>query len=617
MANHRNRLAALLGSVTLGLLAVTFLASREATPTAAAALPPGHPAIPELNAAAALDALVPTSRNDFFLPGTQPTTTLGLEMPDPVTCADSNCHLGYDTTNPEQETMFAWQGSMMANSARDPVFYAALDIANADAAFVGEWCVRCHAPRAFYGERGAADGSQFTGADFDGVQCETCHWMVDPFYEDANPAVDLDILTDIDPPLTTIGSGALILETADRRRGPFDVVADLGFDPHAAVGQGQTLQSPYHREAALCGSCHDISNPVFTWDEASGSYIPGPMDEPGDLAEAFPIERTYSEWLLSDYNTPEGIYAPQFGGNKSRVSTCQDCHMRDVTGAGGAFFGGTRVLREDMPLHDLTGANTWVPETLPLHPEFGDDYAPWQLDALEAGAQRARYMLQNAATLSLIRAGTALSVTVTNETGHKLPTGYPEGRRMWLQVEGYNEAGQRVFTSGGYDAATGALNGDPQLQVYETHQGLTEEWASQLGLPSGASFHFALNNMIVKDNRIPPRGYDFVAFAAAGAAPVTDGQPDPTRYAADQYWDTVPYHLPESVAYGVVRLLFQTSSREYIEFLRSNNPNPADPDNRGEILYDLWLQTGRSEPVVMAELTFGLPEIFLPTLVRN
>ncbi|MCB0020278.1 MAG: hypothetical protein KDE09_20945 [Anaerolineales bacterium] len=370
----------------------------------------------------------------------------------------------------------------------------------------------------------------------------------------------------------------------------------------------------------LCGTCHDISNPLLSWNPATEQYELNDPDTPSpDLSQGFPVERTFSEWLLSSYNTPQGVYAPQFGGNKEYVSICQDCHMRDITGAGGAL-GGNMVIRDDQPLHDLSGASTWVPQMLPLHPVFGATFTNNQdrLDALNDGIDRARYMLQNAASMTALMQDGQLFVTVINESGHKLPTGYAEGRRMWLQVEGYNAAGQLIYQSGAYDPATGILTGygiDPTLQVYEIKQGLTDDWATQLGLTAGESFHFILNNMIVLDNRIPPRGYDYVAFLAAGAAPYTAGVPDPGRYADGQYWDTTVYNLPPGVAYGRVRLLFQTASLEYIEFLRDNNPNPGDPNNNGQILYDLWQQTGRSTPEVMAEFVFG-ETAFLPIIIH-
>ena len=606
-------LALLMG---LGLL---FAAARDDA-VAVAALPPGHPA---LSAEEVSDwmawlsenavylpflrglgdpARVPTTANDFYLPGTQPGG-LQTEVTDPVQCY--GCHFGYLPANPDGETGYTWTGSMMAQSARDPVFYAALDVANGDAAEAGQFCLRCHAPRGWLAGRAAdSSGVSLMGADLGGVQCEVCHRMVDPFYSAENPARDVDVLAALADAPTVLGSGAIVVDPEDERRGPFDLQLDWDTNPHSILGLDWPLQSPFHTEAALCGSCHDITNPVFSWDEGSQSYVANALDTPGDVSEGFPLERTYSEWLLSEYNTPQGVYAPQFGGNEPYVSTCQDCHMRKVTGSGGSFFG-NMVERDNMPLHDLTGANTWVPLTLPLHPEFGDDFDQTGLAALDAGIQRARYMVQNAGILDVQQQGNQLIVTITNETGHKLPTGYPEGRRMWLQVEGYDSGGNLVFTSGAYDAATGELTEDANLQVYETKQGLTEDWAAQLGLPAGASFHFSLNNTVVKDNRIPPRGYSFAAFRDAGAAPVTDGAADPSRYADGQYWDTTVYTLPANVTQGVVRLLYQTSSKEYITFLRDNNPLPGIAGNRGQILYNLWQQTGRSQPEIMAETNFG------------
>ncbi len=296
--------------------------------------------------------------------------------------------------------------------------------------------------------------------------------------------------------------------------------------------------------------------------------------------------------------------------------------MRDITGAGGVYiFDSRHVIRDDMPLHDLTGANTWVPQIIPMHPVFSATFNsdPTRADALVAGIDRARYMLQNAASLDVFRQGNEIFVTVQNQSGHKLPSGYVEGRRMWLQIEGYNVGGDLIFVSGGYDDQTGILQGyqtDPTLKVYEAEQGLTADWAAQLGKSAGPSFHFALNNQVFNDNRIPPKGYEYEAFKAAGAAPYTGGNPDPDMYADGQFWDTTVYKLPEGVVNGVVRLLYQTASKEYIEFLRENNP--YEGNNNGEILYDLWQNSGRSHPELMAERTFAVDteRQFLPAIQR-
>ncbi len=61
-----------------------------------------------------------------------------------------------------------------------------------------------------------------------------------------------------------------------------------------------------------------MSNPAFQKD-AQGNYVANPFDTTATNFSAHfmaPVERTYSEWLHSDYNTPTGVLAPQFAGNK-------------------------------------------------------------------------------------------------------------------------------------------------------------------------------------------------------------------------------------------------------------------------------------------------------------
>ncbi len=335
----------------------------------------------------------------------------------------------------------------------------------------------------------------------------------------------------------------------------------------------------------------------------------------------FAVERTYSEWELSAFNSETGVYLPQFGGNDHWVASCQDCHMQTITGAGATLWGNT-LIRDDMPVHDLTGANTWVPGLIPQVDEFAELFRqePERLEALESGVDRARAMLQNAAALSVVRDGNTLAVTVTNQSGHKLPSGYIEGRRMWIEVRGYDADGELVYSSGLYDPVSAEIEGyhaDPTLKVYEAQQGLTPDWAAQVGLEPGHSFHFMLNNTTLFDNRIPPMGYSFEAFNAVQAAPVTNGQPDPNRYADGQFWDTTLYTLPDGVVRGEVRLLHQIASKEYIEFLRDENPNPDG--NRGDIMYELWEENGKSPPEVMASQTFSEQtwQTFMPSITRQ
>jgi hypothetical protein len=101
---------------------------------------------------------LPTTREDFRLPGTQP-----LSITDPIavpsTCTP--CHANYG--QPDVEPYRNWQTSMMAHSGRDPLMWAALAIANQDAPHSGETCLRCHLPKGWLEGRSAPeDGSTMT-----------------------------------------------------------------------------------------------------------------------------------------------------------------------------------------------------------------------------------------------------------------------------------------------------------------------------------------------------------------------------------------------------------------------------------------------------------------------
>jgi hypothetical protein len=327
-----------------------------------------------------------------------------------------------------------------------------------------------------------------------------------------------------------------------------------------------------------------VSNPAFEKD-GNGNYVPNAFDTTAaDFSShtLMPVERTYSEWFYSDYNTPQGVYAPQFGGNKDYVATCQDCHMRDVTGKGCNF--GNPPTRNDLPLHDITGGSTWFPGLLPsLYPNGVN------AQALQEGIQRARYMLQNAASVALSQNGIDLEVQVTNETGHKLPTGYPEGRRMWINVKFYDELMNLISESGAYDPNTGILIKDPEIKIYEIKPGLDEVTAPLVGVPVGPSFHFVLNNKVFKDNRIPPRGFTNASYESFGGAHVAHA------YADGQHWDDTQYIIPVHAVSAEVTLYYQSTSKEFIEFLRDENNTNA----KGQELYDLWDQNGKCPPEVM------------------
>jgi hypothetical protein len=520
--------------------------------------------------------IVPATLRDFDQPGSQPFEA-GILNP-PTACAV--CHGNYDES---VEPYFNWQGNMMGNASRDLLMEAMLAVANQDAPDSGDLCLRCHLSRGWLRGRSVpTDGSQMLDTDRTGVACDLCHRLVDPFFDPVqNPAVDEAILAGLSDPPTNFGNGMYVVDPTGARRGPF-LDADSGHP---------VLVSPFHREAALCGTCHDVNNPAFE-KNPEGNYVPNAFDTSATDFSAHtlgPVERTYSEWFYSEYNTLEGVYAPQFGGNRDYVATCQDCHMRDVTGQGCNF--GDPPVRDDLPLHDMTGGSTWYPGLLStLYPDEVNDAA------LQAGIGRARYMLQNAAELAVTQEGGELKVTITNNTGHKLPTGYPEGRRMWINVKFYDNAMTLISESGAYDPNTGVLTHDAQVKIYETKPGLDEVIAPLVGVDPGPSFHFVLNNKIFKDDRIPPRGFANAAYADFGGAPVGH------TYADGQYWDDTFYAIPVGAASAEVTLYYQSTSKEFVEFLRDENTT----NTKGQELYELWDNNSKCPPEVMAQTQFTL-----------
>ncbi len=351
----------------------------------------------------------------------------------------------------------------------------------------------------------------------------------------------------------------------------------------------------------MCATCHDVSNPVFT-KQPDGTYAPNPLDTQApsfDTYDMFPVERTYSEWKMSAYNTPTGVYSDVFGGNLEYVISCQDCHMQDMTGKG--VNKNYAPVRTDLGQHDLTGGNTFVPELIKTLYQNDPDV---DLAAVDAGISRARYMLENAATMNLnvtnSGSGFNVDVEIVNETGHKLPSGYPEGRRMWINLRAYDEYDNLIYESGAYDSQTGILEKEG-TKIYEAKLGMSQGVAdianangSGVVYQAGESFHFALNNVVVKDNRIPPRGFTNANFEAIQAAPVGYSYPD------GAYSDTTSYTVPPETYEIEVKLLYQTVSKEYIDFLKDKNTT----NTKGQELYDLWVAHGRSEPEVMEEAEF-------------
>jgi len=537
-----------------------------------------------------------STANDYFQPGTQPHTQQSQVSPilDASTCAA--CHGNYDATM-EIEPHRTWATSMMAMSARDPMFWACLTVATQDSPGVENFCVRCHVPARFLsGNAMPAAPTDLTATELQGVNCSFCHRLVDSEYvEGVSPTQDESILAALanDGLIPPEGSNArYIVATTDQRRGPFTGINEFTHTP------APTIVSPFHQEAEFCWNCHDVSNPLLE-KMGDGTFQMGTLDAEHSTHsqdDMFPLHRTYSEWKNSYYFTQGGVqHNGRFGGNDEVhggfMAVCQDCHMPDYRGFGCSI---APPERPNIPQHSFLGANTWVQRA--VHSMYPTSQT-FLTDALvDAAVARNIDFLERASDLALTKVGNNVRVRIVNRTGHKMPTGFPDGRRMWINVKFFTFNNTLLQERGGYDFDTAMLDA-ASTKVYEMKLGIDATQAAATGLPEGETLHFALGNKIIKDNRIPPIGFE------PGVALTNGTKPVGANYASGQHWDDTLFAVPPGAARAVVTVYYQVTSKEFVEFLRDQNRT----NTLGQIAYDKWVEFGKSAPVVIdsSELIVG------------
>lgn len=652
------------------------------------------------------------------MPGTQPGI---LTLEDPANCM--NCHAGYDSA---VEPGFNWQGSMMGQTARDPLFFACFTVAAQDSIWAlgnpnaADLCMRCHFPKGWLeGRSDPPNASLMTGPDYNGVQCDSCHSMFDPFYAktatgeregsnwtgywdesgagvptSASAALgtyDSDALTAA--PMTCFngqpfflshipagvlytenGAGQFFMSISDNRakRAPFT----------DAAARHSLLYSRYHKSKFFCQTCHDVSNPVFANAGSNPSNrLPSEVNAPFRFSH---VERTFSEFMLSAYGQQGGaagtnqyapsVFATSHAGNP--IATCQDCHMRDRLGVGCNKRDG--ILRPSgslehplsgQPVHEMTGGNMWITALLASTVTGSANYSATNATLLKAGPavltlDFAQGLALNAPALlaAVGRAHTnllwassisglaydfstgACEFRINNHTPHKLISGFPEGRRMFANIKAYF-GGTLVYEINPYDSAVGTLRGltgplgagSPALLPHETHvdELVYEMHPSSSVTGESETFHFALADGRYKDNRIPPRGFRIAEAAARLCEPVWHGAVAPSLFSAQEYaggYDHNALALPQGCDRIEVRLYYQTTSREYVAFLRDEINGTAatlsgtgdggdapyliqtDPwfaklKAWGNTLWSLWLNNKNlpgAAPVLMSSATMQL-----------
>jgi hypothetical protein len=462
------------------------------------------------------------------------------------------CHNRLQTPSGEDVSIgFDWRATMMANSARDPYWHAAvrrevIDHPAAQAA-IEDKCSTCHMPMARF-DAAAAGGRGEVFANLpvaapthalaaDGVSCTVCHQIA---AEGLGEHASFD-------------GGFTIAATGGERQifGPHDV--DAGRQSVMRSAAQFTPRAGTHlQQSEMCATCHTLYTNAL---DAAGEVI-------GTLPEQVP----YQEWLHSEYRN---------------TRSCQGCHMPEVA----VEVPISSVLGQPRPRvsqHTFRGGNAFMLGILNKYRgELGVTALPQELDA--AIRETKDYLGSQTATVAIAsvgRAGSSLEfeVAVTSAAGHKLPTAYPS-RRVWLHVTVNDAAGAVLFESGAL-RADGAIVGNDndadaaafephydeirnaaQVQIYESIMVDRGEEVTT-GLLSGVRY--------VKDNRLLPRGFD-KATAAADVAVHGTAATDADFVAGG---DRVRYRLdlgdaPRGELRIVAELLYQTIGYRWAANLRS------------------------------------------------
>lgn len=373
-------------------------------------------------------------------PGTQPHE---LDNTNPPESTEARCHPCHSGGTDDDGKYFrpwdTWAGTMMAQAARDPLYLAALAVAEKDSPGIGNVCWRCHSPQGWVKGNASGLGTMLDNDDLEGIACDACHRSFDP--SKSMPVVD--------PKGPYVGQGYLFWDPAITKHGPY---SDADSPAHT------TVADPFTSSPRLCGQCHELSNPKVTMKDSKGA----------DTGIPFPLDTTYTEWAS---------YAKNAGSK-----TCIECHMRQATGDLQVSTFASAKTRTKPRTHFFAAANVWGIDTVrKTYPELDS----MRTLAFDAAKTEAMATLQSAVTVDLkaqamATAGDMISVVVrvTNNTGHKFPTGYADGRRATLRV---------TLGSTSVDA-----------RVYECKQARfsdKKEW------------HIAANDTFLSDTRLPPKGF--------------------------------------------------------------------------------------------------------------
>jgi len=224
------------------------------------------------------------------------------------------------------------------------------------------------------------------------------------------------------------------------------------------------------------------------------------------IEDRFPEQQTFTEWKNSDYRT---------GGSKD--ANCQSCHMPKNPTTVTLASSGTDIRRSGFSEHTFLGANTVM---LDMFKNFREELGI-KVTGFDAAIERNREFLKTSADLTITDTRSegnniVTTLQIKNNTGHKLPSGYPS-RRVFVHFVVTDEQGSIVFESGKInpDGSIRGADGDDNFREYEPHyDSITREdqvliFESIMGDTTGQVTHSLIEAARhLKDNRLTPVGFD-------------------------------------------------------------------------------------------------------------
>ncbi len=368
-----------------------------------------------------------------------------------------------------------WRSTMMANSAKDPLWQAKVShevLVNPGLqSAIEDKCTRCHAPAANYDAH--HNGGIYSLSDMDtssmgldGINCSVCH--------------------QIKPESMGNFSGDFLIGEQHNFWGPYE---NPFYNPMFNHTGYTASYSSHIKKSELCASCHTL--------------ITHSVDYSGTpTGNSFVEQSIYQEWLNSSY--------------PSNGSDCQSCHMPEVSdpvviSAMPPWFNDTR---SPFGLHHFVGANVFMLQLLK------DNSAPLGITAtqeqLDSTISRTQHLIQNFSISMQVEEvnrtvdSLFIDVDLKNITGHKFPTGFPS-RRAFLELIVSTMAGDTVFHSGkfdedfnlldentGFEPHYNIINSESQVQIYEM---------VMADFQGNQTTVLLYADSLLKDNRLVPNGF--------------------------------------------------------------------------------------------------------------